>query len=425
MRNLTASLCLGALATAAASGYAQSTAPATSDVDALSLADEPVAAPQAAQSWRLFGEAAVSRGTLLGAASRVNGARVALDVRYDATVAPGWRVVLSDRLDLARHNEDVLDYNVNTLREAYLSWHASPTEIVDVGRINLRYGAAYGYNPSDYFKVGALRSITSPDPANLRENRQGTIVVQAQKLWSATSLTAVVSPKLGTRPSAATFALNEGATNPSHRWLLAGSHKFTENFQPQILLHGGSDLPLQTGVNLSGLIGSATVAYAELSGGRSRSLIAQSLGAPDPEQVQRRGAIGLTYTTGFDLSLTAEYEYNSAAPDRAQWDRYRSATVGNPLRLLQTAQTLQDLPMRRAAFFYAAWRDIGMKNLGLAAFVRRDQITHSREQWIEARYHWPKAEVALQWQGYSGAAGSLYGAVPQPRRIELLLRVFL
>ncbi|MEO6408113.1 MAG: hypothetical protein ABIO45_05100 [Burkholderiaceae bacterium] len=426
MRNLTATLCFGVLAASALPAFAQTSPAPSIDVDALLLADQPALAPaQATQSWRLFGEAAASRATLLGSPSAVHGGRLSLDVRLDTTVAPGWRAVVSDRLDVARHQDQVLDYSVNTLREAYLSWHASPTDIVDFGRINLRYGSAYGYNPTDYFKVGALRSITSPDPAALRENRQGSIVVQAQKVWSTTSLSAVLSPKLASRPSAGTFDLNEGATNGSNRWLLAGSHKFSENFQPQILLHGGTDLPVQTGVNLSGLIGQATVAYAELSGGRSRSLTTQALGLPGPEKVQRRVAVGLTYTTAFNLSLTAEFESNSAAPDRAEWNRFSTAAAGNGLRLLQTAQTLQDLPTRRAVFVYAAWRDLGMKNFDVAAFVRRDQETRSREQWIEARYHWAKAEVALQWQGYSGPSGSLFGDVPQPRRLEALLRIFL
>ena len=427
MRNLTATLCLGVLAATALPSIAQTppAAPA-SDADALNLADQPAATPaQPAQSWRLFGEAAGSRAALLGSHSPVHGGRLALDVRFDATVAPGWRAVVSDRLDVARHEDRVLDYNVNTLREAYLSWHAGETEIVDFGRINLRYGSAYGYNPTDFFKVGALRSITSPDPAALRENRQGSFVVQAQKVWDTTSVSAVLSPKLGSRPSAGTFDLNEGATNGSNRWLLAGSHKFSENFQPQILFHGGTDLPVQAGVNLSGLLGQATVAYAELSGGRSRSLTAQALGLPDAEKMQRRAAVGLTYTTTFNLSVTAELEHNSAAPDRVEWNSFRSAAPGNALRLLQTAQIRQDLPTRSALFMYAAWRDLGVKNFDVSAFVRRDQETRSREQWIEARYHWQKAEIALQWQGYSGAAGSLFGAVPQPRRLEALLRFFL
>ena len=68
---------------------------------------------------------------------------------------------------------------------------------------------------------------------------------------------------------------------------------------------------------------------------------------------------------------------------------------------------------------------MGLKNLDLSAFVRHDPQSDSRVQWIEARYHWNKAEVALQWEGYSGDSLSLYGSVPRAHRVDLLLRMFL
>ena len=95
------------------------------------------------------------------------------------------------------------------------------------------------------------------------------------------------------------------------------------------------------------------------------------------------------------------------------------------LRLLGAAGTQQDLPVRQALFFHASWRDLLMKNLDVSGFLRRDSVSRSREQWLEVRYHWNSAEVALQWQSYAGAYRSLYGSVPQHRRIEASLRLFL
>ena len=123
--------------------------------------------------------------------------------------------------------------------------------------------------------------------------------------------------------------------------------------------------------------------------------------------------------------LTGEYEYNSAAPSRSQWDALRAAGPVDALGFLTTARAQQDLPVRQALFFYMSWRDVGVRNLDLSAFVRHDAESNSREQWIEARYHWSKTEVALQWQQYAGASSSLYGIVPQARRAEVLFRVFL
>jgi len=315
--------------------------------------------------------------------------------------------------------------DVNTLREAYLSWALSADRVVDLGRVNIRHGAAFGFNPTDYFKENALRSIVSLDPTVLRENRQGTVVLQGQKLWATSSLTGTFSPKLGSAPSTRSYSLNVGATNPRSRWLLAGSHKFGEQLNPEVLLYGGVDTPTQLGLNLSGLVGNSTVVFAELSAGKDRRLIAKALKLAEPEHNQRRASLGLTYTTGFNLSLTAEAEHNSAAPNRNEWDALPAIDPSAQLAVLAAAQALQDLPVRRAWFVHATWRDLLVRRLDLSGFMRRDAETSSRAQWLEARYHWERVELALQWQLYSGSAGSVFGTVPQRRMVELAVRVYL
>lgn len=396
------------------------------DLDALSLADKaPTAAPEAAKSWRVFVEGAAGRIRDGGTDPNFETKRGSLDLRFDATVAPGLRAVFSDRLDLLHNNGASRAHDVNTLREAYLSWARTDDQIIDVGRVNVRHGAAYGYNPTDWFKEGALRSIVSPDPNVLRENRQGTVVLQGQQLWSSGSLTATYSPRLGREPNPGTFSLNVGATNPRNRWLLAGSTKFSDKLNSELLLYGGDDTRTQIGLNVSGLISDAAVVFGEFSAGKGRSLVAQALELHQSQRRQERAAVGLTYTTPLNLSLTAEAQYNSAAPDRRQWKALPGLDPSARLRVLGTQPTLQDLPVRNALFFYANWKDLLVRRFDLSAFLRRDSETHSRAQWIEARYHWDSAEIALQWQLYSGSPGSVYGSVPQRRAIELALRFFL
>jgi len=399
-----------------------------SDAGALSLADEAPAVKSASQSWRLFGEGALARSWLRNPSVSGNEGRASLDFRYDGLIAPQLRAVFSDRLDLIHRGGDLepREDNANTLREAYVSWHATPELIGDVGRVNLRYGAAFGYNPTDYFKSNALRTVVSIDPVSLRENRQGTVVLQGQKLWTGGSVSAAFSPKLSDAPpSSSTFSLNFGATNPSNRWLLAASNKFGEELNPQVVVYGGEHMSTQAGLNVSGLVNRATVAYLEFSGGRGPSMITQAQGLSQLEASQQRGAAGITYTFDFNLSLTAEFEYNSAAPSRSDW---QALTVGAPLdalRLLSFARAQQDLPVRRAIFLYAAWRDMVVRNFDLSAFVRHDADSRSREQWIEAGYHWSKTEIAMRWQQYAGSSASAFGFVPLARRAEILFRVFL
>lgn len=396
------------------------------DLDALSLADKaPTTAPQAAQPWRIFVEGALGQTKIGGTDPRFESNRASVDLRVDTTLTPGLRAVFSDRFDGLHSNGASSAHDVNTLREAYLSWSRTDDQIIDFGRVNVRHGAALGYNPTDWFKEGALRSIVSPDPKVLRENRQGTVVIQGQQLWSAGSLTATYSPRLAREPNPGTFSLNAGATNPRNRWLLTGSTKFSDKFNSELLLYGGDDTRTQVGLNVSGLIGDATVVFGEFAAGKGPSLVSQALQLNRPERHQERASVGLTYTTAFNLSLTAEAQYNSAAPDRKQWRSLPGTDPYGRLRVLATQPALQDLPVREALFVYANWKDVFVRRLDLSAFVRRDSETYSRAQWLEARYHWDSAEVFMQWQLYSGSAGSVYGSVPQRRAIELALRFYL
>lgn len=425
MRQITVTLCL-VLCTALPTRAAEPPGAPPDDLDALKLADKaPTTTAESAQKWRIFIEGAAGGGAPGGTDSHVDTRRASIDFRFDANVAQGLRAVLSDRLDLVHSNGVPRAEDVNTLREAYLSWARTEDQIIDFGRVNVRHGAAMGFNPTDWFKEGALRSIVSPDPAVLRENRQGTVVLQGHKLWSTGAVTAAFSPKLSSTPNNATFTLDAGATNPRNRWLLAGSYKLSDRLNPELLLYGGVDTPTQLGLNVSALISDAAVVFGEFSAGKGRSLVAQALNVAEEERNQRRAALGLTYTTGFNLTFIAEAEYNSAAPDRSQWKALPGIDPSAPLRVLATAGTLQDLPVRRAWFFYATWKDALLRRLDVSAFIRREAETSSRSQWLEARYHWDRADLAVQWLVYSGRPGSVYESIPQRRTVELTLRFYL
>ncbi len=67
--------------------------------------------------------------------------------------------------------------------------------------------------------------------------------------------------------------MNAGATNPSNRYLVAGSYKVSDTFSPQLLIYGGVDIPPQVGLNLSTVIGESTVVYGEVAVGKGIRLI--------------------------------------------------------------------------------------------------------------------------------------------------------
>lgn len=422
MRLTTLALAFGCFVLQPSRAASAGDAPAD-DLDALSIADKApaAAAPQPLQ-WRLFVEGAGGAGKLRQGGGDFSILRGSVDLRIDATLAPGLRGVFSDRMDLVDSDGVPPGDNVNTLREAYLSWARRDDQIFDLGRVNIRNGAAMGFNPTDWFKANALRAIVDPDPAVLRENRQGTVVLQAQQLWSDASLSAAFSPKLARSPDSATFALNAGATNPSNRYLVAGSYRFSGTFSPQLLLYGGADIPPQVGLNLSTVMGDSTVVYGELAVGKGTPLIAQALAIPERNSRQQRATLGLTYTTSVNLTLSAEAQYSSAGPDEGQWK-----ALGAPAQqqLLYTAQALQDLPSRSQIFAQAMWKDLFVRRFDLSGFLRQDIGTNSQAFWIEGRYSWQQVQLALQWQAFFGPAGSLYDAAPQQQTVQLVLRAYL
>ena len=140
--------------------------------------------------------------------------------------------------------------------------------------------------------------------------------------------------------------------------------------------------------------------------------------------MQRRGAVGLTYTTSFDLSLTAEAQYSSAALSESDWRSLRAGMPAQYLTLLQFAQREQELPVRRSAFFYATWKNAIVRRLDVSAFVRHEAATKSRAQWLEARYRLDHADLSLQWLQHSGDADSVFGSLPEKRMVEAAVRVY-
>lgn len=394
------------------------------DADALLLADQTPAQTVQASDWHVFAESALSQATQRSGSTPSAGQRLSLDLSYDGTVAPGWRAVLADRLDLNWQQRFDNESSINTLKEAYLSWQVRPDQIVDLGRINTRYGVATGYNPTDFFRSGAIRSVTSADPDSLRRNRLGSVMLRGQTLWTGGGLTALVAPKLAGAASDAPFSADLGATNNRNRWLLSGSQQLAEGVSPQWSLYGEQHASPQLGFNLTGLANDATVVYLEWAGGRSRSLLSRVAGSVDDNAFRSRLATGLTYTTASKLTWTFEYEYNGAGLDKTGWDTLRHGAPPAYLRYRQFAGNLQDLPTRQAVFVRATWQDAIVDRLDLSALARWNSADRSRMTWLEARYHWDRADLALQWQLNAGAAASEFGALPQRRMAQAVLTCF-
>lgn len=397
------------------------------DIDALNVADGMTVAAARSSDWNLFVDTSTSSTQVRdGNTSQTN--RLSLDIRFDGAIASGWRLVFADRLDISRQSAPTAEIRTNTLKEAYASWQTGPDISLDIGRINARLGVATGFNPTDFFKANALRSITSVDPASLRENRLGTGMVRTQALWEGGSGILLYAPKLASVANSDTWNPDFGATNHDNRWLFAASQQLASDFTPQILLFGGDEMPTQFGFNVTRLFSDALVGYIEWSGGKGVSLQAraanQTASTSNADRFYARVATGATYTTENNISLTLEYDYNGAANDRSSWSELDQLPFGATLQYVGYAKNVQDLSTRHAGFVYLTWQNALIKHLDVTAMLRLDLDRGSRSAWLESRYHWKQADLALQWQSNVGRSRSAYGAIPERSMVQLLYRYF-
>jgi len=409
------------------------------DLDALQLADRtpaPTAAPS--RDWQGHIEAAAGqarRADWMGGGT-VGSQRLSLALQLDTALAPGWRVVAANRLDLdwpAQRGHD--RHTLHTLQEAYASWQPDAAQTHDLGRVRAVYGVATGYNPTDVFRAGSLRSQVSADPASLKHNRQGAVMLRSRHLSEAGALTGVLAPRLSAdpQPSDAAFALDTGASNARHRALLAWSPNrggaWSERFSAQALLLAQEGQGPQAGLNLSALLGDATTAFAEWTGGRSRSQLAQALGATEPPQghprFNQRLSTGLTWTAPSKLSLTLEIAQNSAAPDTAAWQALQQGDPATYAAYRRWTANAQELTTRRLWAVYARWPDALAPHLDLNAMLRFNPDDDSRLGWIELRQRGDRVDLALQWQHASGGPRSDFGAAAQTVVWQLSLRRWL
>jgi hypothetical protein len=388
--------------------------------DPLALESAPVQKVEAQSNIKMFVEGAIGTSSQRYQLGNADLRRASFDFNYSGRVGQGLRFVLSDRVDSIHPTSPGSDSTVNSLREAYLTWQSdSGSDIVDIGRINLRYGPGYGYNPTDFFRDGSLRTVTTANPFALRENRLGTVVLRGQHLWTGGSLSVAYSPKLANRPSADGWSLDLGSTNNRDRGLVVLGTQFSESVSTQLLAYKEQGLSPKVGASVTALLSDAAVAHAEWSRGSESDLLRRALLLPDSKSTRDRFAGGLTYTTAGKLSLTAEYQYNGFGLDKAD----STALAVNPLNqvnyLLQ-AQRLQDLVPRQAFLIYVTQKDVGMKNLDLTAFLRVNMVDHSRLGWVELRHHWSNFDLALQLQQNIGRITSEYGILPDRRVIQVL-----
>ena len=393
---------------------------ADADTDALNLQSATSPTPQAPKDPRVYVEGAIGNASQRYQPNSRNIGRASLDFSHTARLGPGLRAVFSDRLDQIHPREAGADETVNSLREAYLSWQPEGANtVLEFGRINLRYGPGYGYNPTDFFHDGSLRVLTTADPFAVRENRLGTVMLRGQRLWADGSLSVSIAPKLADRPNPDGWSLDLGSTNNRDRALIALSTQFSQRVSSQVLVYKQQGLSPTLGASLTALLSDAAVAHLEWSRGSEPDLLSRALALTPSPATRNRLVTGLTYTTLGKLSVTAEYQYNGFALNQSAWAALGAVPI-NQLAYLREALRLQELAPRQAYLIYVTQKSLGLKDLDLTAYLRLNPGDESRLAWVELRHHWPSFDLSFQLQQNIGRPSSEFGILPDRRIIQVL-----
>ena len=394
------------------------------DLRALDMANRAAVETPAAEpsAWRGFVEAAAA--TSCGPDARCTGVnkRLSLDLGYDRAIAPGVRAVFESRLDLNSRAQLGFEKRTHTLKEAYLAWTVDPQWTVEGGRINVRHGVATGYNPTDFFRARTLRTMVSVDPAATKANRLGTVVLRSQRVWDTGAASALFAPRLERHRSDAPFSADLGATNDRNRWLFTWTQRIGAGFAPQWLYYQEEQGDPQLGVNLSWAPHDSAVSFVEWRGGRTPDMLNAFSGTDRGASFRSQATAGVTLSPAPDLTVTAEYQYNGAAPDSRRWQAFARANPRALRAYLAWSRDLQELPTRHAVFGMARWKNAVMRNVDVSALLRFNPDDDSGMAWLELLYHWGSTDLGLQWQANHGGRHSEFGVVPPDEAWQLLLR---
>jgi len=206
-------------------------------------------------------------------------ARLDWIVRHDLSVHFSVRADLrfADNLPFPTHENIRVDW-----RELYLSWQPLDGAFIDAGRVKLKDGVALGFNPTDFFKTRAVVEPLSVDPAVLREDRLGTLMLRSQYTWRFGSLSAVYAPRLASDTPVYTNSTLPSLdpmfdrTNAHHRILVKGNVDLIADFSPEVLFYD-EDGNVRVGANIAQSLGKKVLAYAEWAGGKEPRLANEAL----------------------------------------------------------------------------------------------------------------------------------------------------
>lgn len=374
--------------------------------------------PAAAKSWTLTTELGGLHAVGHNGWPDQDAIRLAAALRGNHALTPAAGLRYAARLDAYDRRLAVVGGNHKrsaSLQELYGQFTVSPQASLQLGRINIREGSAYSFNPTDAYRANSVKMFVNPSPLVTRESRQGTWGARGLWTYGSGSLSLTYSPKLSSPHPSRAWGLDNGLTNPAHSVFGVWSHSLSESANAKLMAFKASDGRWQVGSTGSALATQALTLHYEVAHGRMPSLAEPAIGSTAAGMDTRIGtqaALGGTWTTG-KWSWTLEHAYNGLAVSDAVFAR---AALQQPLwaaSYLSGAEQLQTLSAKRHWFLYVSRPDLFMPQLDLKAFVRANPDDGGRMAWVELRKKLSAGlDLSYQWLGTQGSRDAMLGVLP-------------
>ena len=332
------------------------------------------------------------------------------------------------------------------VKEAYLSWQQSPHHFFDIGRINIKSGVATGFNPTDYFKVGALLDRNTEDISQLRDARIGSLALRAQSLWASGALTLVASPKISQQTKHWTndkniIGLNLQKSNDRSRFLLKLNQKMFNSIEPEFIYYNESGNH-NLGLNLSQSINQQWITYAEWNIGNRRSLINEALHKPresnqlatdiftqfpndSSKAYLQQLAIGASFTTNSNITTKLEYHYNQAGLSSSETDKWFDALESANPQAVRQALSVRALSQSRneplgqhSLFLRTSMNDALIDKLDFTGLLITDLNDYSQLIQVGAEYELnPQSLLSFRLTSFQGNTKSIYGSLSRDETV--------
>jgi len=373
--------------------------------------------------------------------------RVSLDLRTEGSLADGLSGTFSGRLNLYHQEGESFEsrrHFRHDFREGFATWRPTREAFIDLGRVNMKNGVALGFNPTDFFKTGAVVDRVSEDPAVLRETRLGVLMFRGQTVWEGGNATFAYAPDIHDRGRAyatdnRSFDPGFDRTNAEHRLLAKTSFDLAKDLAPEFLVYHEGDRN-KLGLNLTRGIGDRVTVYGEWSGGRRASLVEEAfrdcvrtglfpsattrlMPGDRDERFMNDLAVGFSYATASKVTTNFEYHYHEAGMSRQDW-RYwfdtgrglsNSAAGRNQLwQIRNYAADRQEPLSQHSLFLRSEWQDAFIPDLTLAGLANVNPYDRSTLLQLSADYHWSDAwTFGLRGTGNLGRGDSERGSATQ------------